>query len=76
MKIQSMQSLKKEMMSVARGERKAPADAAQVAFETNERWLHEPVMKEQLARADEWMKSNPAKETNLGTLEAKLAKVA
>ena len=34
MKIQSMQSLKKEMLSVARGERKAPADAAQVSFES------------------------------------------
>lgn len=63
MKIQSKQSLKEEMMSVARGERKAPADAAQVTFEPNERWLHEPAMKEQLARADKWMKANPAKET-------------
>jgi predicted transcriptional regulator len=36
MKIQSMQSLKKEMMSVARGERKAPADAAQISFESVE----------------------------------------
>jgi hypothetical protein len=63
MKIQSKQSLKEEMMSVARGERKAPADAAQVSIEPNERWLHEPAMKEQLARADKWMKANPAKET-------------
>lgn len=31
MKIQSMQNLKKEMLSVARGERKAPADAAQIS---------------------------------------------
>ena len=36
MKIQSMQSLKKEMLSVARGERKAPADAAQITFESVE----------------------------------------
>ena len=36
MKIQSMQSLKKEMLSVARGERKAPADAAQISFESVE----------------------------------------
>lgn len=37
----------------------------------NERWLHEPAMKEQLARADKWMNANPAKETNLGKPEAK-----
>ena len=36
MKIQSMQGLKKEMLSVARGERKAPADAAQATFESVE----------------------------------------
>ena len=36
MKIQSMQSLKKEMLSVARGESKAPADAAQISFESVE----------------------------------------
>jgi predicted transcriptional regulator len=36
MKIQSMQKLKKEMQSVARGERKAPADAAHISFESVE----------------------------------------
>lgn len=36
MKIQSMKSLKKEMLSVARGEIKAPVDAAQVSFESVE----------------------------------------
>ena len=36
MKIQHMKSLKKEMLSVARGERKAPAEAAQVTFESVE----------------------------------------
>jgi predicted transcriptional regulator len=36
MKIQSMQDLKKEMLTVARGERKAPADAAQISFESVE----------------------------------------
>lgn len=36
MKIQSMQSLKKEMLSVARGESKAPVDAAQISFESVE----------------------------------------
>lgn len=34
MKIQYMQDMKKEMLSVARGERKAPADAAQISFES------------------------------------------
>lgn len=36
MKIQSMKSLKKEMLSVARGESKVPADAAQITFESVE----------------------------------------
>ena len=43
-----------------------------VVMPINERWLHEPAMKEKLARADEWMRNNPAKETNLGDLEAGL----
>jgi len=34
MKIQSMKNLKKEMLSVARGESKAPADASQTTFES------------------------------------------
>jgi len=42
----------------------------------NERWLHEPAMKEQLARADKWMNANPAKETNLDKFEAKLVEVS
>lgn len=33
-KIQPMQNLKKEMLAVARGERKAPVDAAQPSFES------------------------------------------
>ena len=36
MKIQSMKSLKEEMLSVARGEIKAPADAARISFESAE----------------------------------------
>jgi predicted transcriptional regulator len=36
MKIQSMKNLKREMLSVARGEIKPPADAAQVTFESVE----------------------------------------
>ena len=43
-----------------------------VVVPTNERWLHEPAMKEKLARADEWMRDNPVMETNLEELEAKL----
>lgn len=37
----------------------------------NERWLHEPAMKEKLARADEWMRQNPPRETHWNDLEAK-----
>lgn len=36
-----------------------------VVMPVNERWLHEPAMNQQLARADEWMRNNPAKETKL-----------
>ena len=43
-----------------------------VVVPINERWLHEPAMKEKLARADEWMRNNPAKETGLEKLEASL----
>jgi len=42
-----------------------------VVMPVNERWLHEPAMKEQLARADEWMRTNPAKETKLEELESR-----
>jgi len=43
-----------------------------VVVPVNERWLHEPAMKLQLARADEWMRNNPAKETKPEELEARL----
>lgn len=36
LKIQSMEELKAEMLSVARGGRKAPADAGQLSFESAE----------------------------------------
>ncbi len=36
LKIQSMKELRAEMLSVARGERKAPADAGRVSFESVE----------------------------------------
>ena len=44
-----------------------------VVVPLNERWLHEPAMKEQIARADEWTRQNPPRETDLNTLEVKLA---
>jgi hypothetical protein len=34
----------------------------------NERWLHAPGVKEKLARADEWMRKNPARETSAKSL--------
>lgn len=43
-----------------------------VVVPSNERWLHESAMKEKLTRADEWMRNNPVRETNLAELEAKL----
>lgn len=36
-----------------------------VVVPVNELWLHEPAMKDKLGRADGWMRSNPAKESNL-----------
>ena len=36
----------------------------------NERWLHEPAMREKLAQADAWMRANPPAETSLEELEA------
>ena len=44
-----------------------------VVVPLNERWLHEPAMKEQIARADEWTRQNLPRETDLNTLEVKLA---
>ncbi|MFA5598592.1 MAG: hypothetical protein WCY47_09415 [Pusillimonas sp.] len=43
-----------------------------VVVPMNERWLHEPAMKQRLDRADEWMRKNPPNETDLGELEDKL----
>ena len=36
----------------------------------NERWLHEPAVREKLAQADAWMRANPPAETSLEELEA------
>lgn len=44
-----------------------------VVVPINEYWLHEPAMKEKLARADDWMRQNPPRETDLDELETRLA---
>ena len=36
----------------------------------NERWLHEPAVREKLAQADAWMRANPPAETSLEEREA------
>ena len=38
----------------------------------NERWLHEPAMKEKLATADAWMRENKPQETDIEAIEARL----
>lgn len=43
-----------------------------VVVPVNERWLHEPAMKDKLAQADDWMRNNPAREPSLEELEARL----
>ena len=43
-----------------------------VVIPLNERWLHESAIKEKLARADEWMRKHPAKETKLEEIETQL----
>jgi len=43
-----------------------------VVTPVNERWLHEPAVKADLAKADEWMRNNPAQATDLDALEARL----
>jgi hypothetical protein len=44
-----------------------------VVVPVNERWLHEPGMKEKLARAGEWARGNAPKETDLDKLEARIS---
>ncbi len=43
-----------------------------VVMPVNERWLHEPAMKEKLARVEEWMRQNPPRDTDLEALASKL----
>lgn len=53
-KIQSMQSLKNEMLAVARGECGAPADATQTSFESVEAFrLLATINQKKLASATE-----------------------
>lgn len=40
-----------------------------VVVPMNERWLHEPAMKDKLARAAEWMRQNPPRESNLDEID-------
>jgi hypothetical protein len=47
-----------------------------VIVPVNERWLHEPAMQKKLAKADAWMRKNPAKESDLQKLEAKALEAA
>ena len=43
-----------------------------VVVPANERWLHEPAMKQKLARADNWMRIHSGKDTDLDALESSL----
>ena len=45
-----------------------------VVVPLNERWLHEPAMTERFARAAEWKRQNPPRETDLAELETKLTR--
>lgn len=47
-----------------------------IVMPVNERWLHEQAMKKKLARAEEWMRSHPPKETDLDALAARLETVS
>ncbi len=47
-----------------------------IVVPVNERWLHEPAMKKKLARADEWMRKHPAKETDLDEIAASIETVS
>jgi len=42
-----------------------------VIVPANEQWLHTPVMKKKLAKADAWMNSNAAAETSLPAIVRK-----
>ena len=41
-----------------------------------EAWVHEPAMRDQLRRADEWARHTPRTETKLGELVKRAAKLS
>lgn len=43
-----------------------------VVVPASEYWLHEPAMKDKLAQADDWMRNNHARESNLEEIEVRL----
>jgi hypothetical protein len=45
-----------------------------VVVPVNERWAHDPVVQQKLAKADTWARSNPPKETDIDQLEVQLSK--
>ena len=47
-----------------------------VVIPASEHWLHEPAIKDKLARADKWMRSNAPKKSSLTEMENKLDDVA
>lgn len=48
-----------------------PTSKEAATIPANEQWLHEPEMKQKLARAEKWLKENPPRETDLDELVAK-----
>lgn len=48
-----------------------PTSKDNATIPANEQWLHEPAMKQKLARAEKWLKENPPRETDLDELVAK-----
>ena len=43
-----------------------------VVIPQNERWLHDPAMKDKLATADAWMRENKPQETDFDALESRI----
>lgn len=47
-----------------------------VVIPASEHWLHEPKIKDKLARADKWMRNNAPQKSSLSEIEKKLDDVA
>ncbi len=47
-----------------------------VVVPINEHWLHEPTMKDRLEQANEWMRHNPPRESDLDALETEIVGVS